>query len=117
MNQLDEEDHNKIIATSNIPAETVFARVNYTKLLNEQDGVEDNSGLMLIKMLVSIGCKSITVYGMDGYTYNIADNYSKNELQLLSSKEQIDRLNFGLKVMKKEFKESYNVKFKGSIPN
>lgn len=112
MNQLDEEDFNKVIATSNIPIETVFARVNYTKLLNEQDGVEDNSGLMLIKMLVSMGCQSITVYGMDGYTYNISDNYSKNELQLLSSKEQIDRLNFGLKVMKKKFKEIYNVKFK-----
>ena len=107
MESLDLNYYYKVIATSNIPNDDVFAKVNYSKLLNDQEYVKDNSGLMLIKLLTMLNC-DITIYGMDGYSYNSEDNYSNNELELTTSKTQIDNLNLGLNIMKKKFG---NVKF------
>lgn len=103
MSQLDKEYSSRVIASSNIPDLNVFAKVDYSSLLNSQEGVEDNSGFMLLKLLKQCHAKSICVYGMDEYKYDSAENYSSNELELVNSEENIDKLNFGLNILKKEY--------------
>lgn len=104
MNELSKEYWNRVISTSNIPNKEVFAQIGYSKLLNDQDYVKDNSGFMLLKLLKLIHCKKVTVVGMDGYSYS-SDNYSSNDLEISTSIDQIDNMNFGMQVEKKRYKE------------
>lgn len=110
MVQLGDDYKNIVISTSNIPETNVFAHINYSLLLNDQDYVRDNSGLMLLKLLNILKCRNIMVFGMDGYTYNASDNYSSNDLELISSKDYIDNINFGMQIIKKQY-EKLGVKF------
>ena len=103
MNELEPKYWNKVISTSNIPNKEVFAQISYSKLLNQQEYVRDNSGLMLLKLLRLTTCKKISVFGMDGYTYNPSDDFSSNELEVSTSKEHIDNMNFGMQIEKKAY--------------
>lgn len=105
MSELNKKYYYKVIATSNIPVSNVYARIKYSLLLNSQEYVKDNSGLMLLKLLSLCECSGINVIGMDGYSYNSEENYYLNELELASSMEQVDNMNLGMQIMKKKFKE------------
>lgn len=75
MSELNKKYYYKVIATSNIPVSNVYARIKYSLLLNSQEYVKDNSGLMLLKLLSLCECSGINVTGMDGYSYNSERNY------------------------------------------
>lgn len=100
----------KVIATSNIPDNNVLGKVSYSKLLNKQSYVRDNSGLMLLKLLKIAQCRSIKVYGMDGYKYNASENYLLDEMEIVNTIEQFDNMNLGMNIIKKEYKK-LGVKF------
>lgn len=109
MNELTLEDHKKIICTSNIPANDVFAKISYSLLKNNTDGVSDNTGLMFLKLLTLCNVKSVVIIGMDGYVYNPADNYLNDELVISSNKYSIDRMNLGIKIEMQKFNEILNI--------
>ena len=73
-------DSSKLIVTSNIKNYGEVWLVNYSNLLNSSDFVSDNSGLMLIKLLINISAKNIILAGMDGFNKNLANNYIDDEL-------------------------------------
>lgn len=77
---LPESRREKCIATSNISSDDVFAKVKYTDLLNNNEFVRNNAGMMLIKCLVNFGVKKIMLAGLDGYSKNIHDNYIIEEM-------------------------------------
>lgn len=60
---------------------------------------------MLLKLLSLCECSGINVIGMDGYSYNSEENYYLNELELASSMEQVDNMNLGMQIMKKNLKK------------
>ncbi|MDD6201941.1 MAG: aldolase catalytic domain-containing protein [Lachnospiraceae bacterium] len=64
------------ILTSNVkvPCEEGFV-VNYASYISEETEIVDNSGLMLLKLLLSIGMKEVYIAGMDGYTASVRQNY------------------------------------------
>lgn len=66
---------NKYIITSNIPVTDVFLKAKYTDLLNDNEFVRDNAGMMLIKFLIKLGVKKIQLAGMDGYLGEAGENY------------------------------------------
>lgn len=68
-------DVTKII-TSNIkvPCEDGFV-VNYASYISDQMDIVDNSGLMLLKLLMSMGIGEVYIAGMDGYSGTISKNY------------------------------------------
>ena len=105
MKEIRKDLYKKVIASSNVPSGNVFAKINYSSLLNKTEYVKDNSGLMLLKLLSLCECSGINVIGMDGYSYNSEENYYLNELELASSMEQVDNMNLGMQIMKKKFKE------------
>ena len=57
----------KCIVTSNIPVDDVYCKVDYVELRNSIEYVEDNAGLMCIKMLINMGFDEIydTNFGAD----------------------------------------------------
>lgn len=77
---LSETSREKCIATSNISSNDVFVKVKYTDLLNNNEFVRDNAGMMLIKYLVSLGVKKVILAGLDGYSKNMQDNYINEEM-------------------------------------
>lgn len=63
----------KKILTSNLrDVDPSDIMVNFASYVSEEDAIYDNSGIMLIKLLMSIGIDSIAIAGMDGY--EIDDN-------------------------------------------
>lgn len=87
----------QLIVTSNIPQSGEDYRVDYSSLLNTQEPVRDNAGLMLIQLLVRLGAKEIWLAGMDGYSHDPDENYLHKELRLSSAQETLDAMNRGMR--------------------
>lgn len=49
--------------------------INYNSFLSRFSEITDNSGLMAIKLLKSLGVKRIKIAGMDGFKENQSENY------------------------------------------
>jgi 4-hydroxy 2-oxovalerate aldolase len=74
---LDQQHLQDVIVTSNIKADDV-AKLNYGSYLNNSE-MADNSALMLLKVLIKLGIKTVTCAGLDGFKSG-NDNYVKTEL-------------------------------------
>ncbi|WP_294379330.1 3-hydroxy-3-methylglutaryl-CoA lyase [uncultured Clostridium sp.] len=93
----DFEKTNLVILTSNIITDNGgYVVIDYNSLLNENFVVADNSGLMLIKLLISLSVKEIYLAGFDGYDLN-NENYLKEELEFIKSGKDIVKINKSIK--------------------
>lgn len=102
----------KLILTSNIKTNQVGKLVvNYNDLLNQFCKVEDNSGLLLIKLLIKCGVKEISFAGFDGYSYEYYSNYATKELNLSMKQKNIKELNRSMKLALEYFNKDINMKF------
>lgn len=101
----------RVIATSNISDFDSEYICDYGKLLNGYEGVEDNAGLMLIKLLVNLKVHSIFIAGMDGYSYNSRDNYYNESMELFNNIKNLDLMNIGMKKFLEEYSKIINIKF------
>jgi 4-hydroxy 2-oxovalerate aldolase len=99
----------KVILTSNISRVTSDKlKINYLDLLNDTDAVRDNSTLMLLKLLAKLNVKKVSLAGLDGYSYDNAQNYAEEDMVLATSNETINDLNKGIaKVLLELNKEIY----------
>ena len=71
----------KCIITSNMKdAETYDFMVNYASYSSKHPEIIDNSGLMLLKLLIAAGVKEVSVAGMDGYTEDSETAYYDTSL-------------------------------------
>lgn len=97
--------YNKVIASSNVPVSNIFAKVNYSSLLNETNYVKDNSGLMFLKLLTLCDINSVKIIGMDGYLYKHSENYISDDMTFILEDDIIDQINLGVKMEIKNLKE------------
>lgn len=76
------DDKQIVVATSNITTENTsnLLVVNYSNLLNEEEIISDNAGLMLFNMLNMLQIREINLAGFDGFTNNILDNYYDDDM-------------------------------------
>ena len=100
----------KIIATSNIKnALDVDLIFNYTSYLSDYSTIIDNGGLMILKILRSIGVKEVSIAGMDGYTVKTkSDNYSET---YISSKETIEQINHDMAIEISKLRKDMKINF------
>ena len=79
--QLSESDYS-IIATSNLTktGKNEFDFVlNYETLLEKAPIVADSATIMIMKVLEKVGCKSIKIAGLDGYSHNSAQMFGDED--------------------------------------
>ena len=107
VSSLPAEKVKEYITTSNLDFSEGI-RVNYASYLCDDASISDDPTLMLINLLMSIGIRTITIAGYDGFSANPDENYfdvrmslgsnieskmKKNDLihkQVLKLKQQID---------------------------
>ena len=84
-----------VIATSNITPMTQDGfsfTVNYGSLIDTETEIVDNSMVMLLKLLASVGCRDVVLAGFDGYT-STASNYFDADKEYDFMKNKADYLN------------------------
>lgn len=101
----------KCIVTSNISTDGMFYRANYHELLNEDEMVSDNAGLMAIKFLSMNSVEEIFLAGFDGYSHDVQENYSDSKLELITKNDVLDALNIGMCKVLKEYSTKVKISF------
>jgi len=110
--ELKDKTGNKLIVTSNIKTDNnVEYIINYVNLLNEIQAVRDNAGLMLIKLMINLGVKSIKLAGYDGYSYDAYTSYAEKDMVFVKRNAVVDALNKGMKRMLSEFSKQVKIEF------
>ena len=109
--QLDSMDNKKLIITSNIKGEEAYFKTKYIDLINNEESVKDNSGLMAIKMLMNFNLNKIYLAGFDGYSYNLEENYYSKKLELISQNNVIDKMNKGMNKILSIYAEEIKIEF------
>ena len=79
--------------------------------MNEFSNVEDNSGLLLIKLLIKCNVKKIVLAGFDGYSYDYALNYARKDLNLPMRQKNIRMLNKNMRLAIEYFSKDIEMNF------
>ena len=108
---LDKKKREKCIVTSNIPADNIYLQTKYKDLLNTEETVRDNAGMMAIKFLMEFGVSEVYLAGFDGYSHDVKDNYADSQLQFISKNAVLDAMNKGMSKVLKEFNRKTHISF------
>lgn len=102
----------KILATTNVESRngTFEFVVNRAPLLETDEEIMDNSFLMLVKFLRSIGVQEINCAGFDGYS-DKEDNYCNPSMEYTFVKREATHLNRHMKKKIAEFREDMTIRF------
>ncbi|MBQ6344015.1 MAG: aldolase catalytic domain-containing protein [Anaerolineaceae bacterium] len=109
--ELPAEKRGKCIATSNIPSDGIYFQVRYRDLLNTQEGVSDNAGLMAVKFLMDYDVASIHLAGFDGYSHDVQDNYENSERAYITKNAVLDAMNVGMRKILTEYSRIIPISF------
>ena len=107
--EFEDSDKSKCIVTSNIPADGVYLQTKYKDLLNQEESVSDNAGLMAIKFLIDYGVKDIYLAGFDGYSHDIRENYGNSEMAFMTRNAVLDAMNIGMEKVLNDYKKSISI--------
>lgn len=85
----------KLIATSNItPTKGSFDYVvDYAGLIDESFEFKDSALVMLLKLMVMLGAKKVTLAGFDGYSRRPGDNFFNMAMEYAFVKDKAEMLN------------------------
>ena len=76
----------KIITTSNMQPDKTDYVINFSSYISKYPEIIDNAGLMILKLLATIGIKEVFIAGMDGYSIDDKINYLDKNLEFDFSK-------------------------------
>lgn len=98
--QLDGSQYSKTISTSNIKSRDTYTSVDYYRLLNTNESVRDNAGLMAIKFVIDeLDICNVFIADLDGYDKDVSMNYENENLALCMSAEIMSKTNDGMMVV------------------
>ena len=109
--ELSESKKNKCIVTSNISADGTYLQVKYSDLLNDEEFVSDNAGLMAIRFLINCGIKKVLLAGFDGYSHDAAENYAYSKMAFITRNTVLDSINAGMNNVLKRYSKEINIIF------
>lgn len=109
--QLPQEIYDRLIATTNIDNDDIKYKVAYEKLVNTEEAVKDNAGIILLNMLLKMGVKKVYVTGIDGYKFDWDENYYDKDLRMQTSKEILQKINCGMRKMINEYRKEIEIHF------
>lgn len=105
------ELYDKLILTTNIKCEGAAFRVSYDKLLNDQEDVEDNAGMMFLKLMLSLNANKVYVVGIDGFSYDMDENYFNEDMKFSLNRDRMRNINYGMKKLIEEYKKLIEIEF------
>lgn len=108
---LAKDKKSKCIITSNIPADNVYLQPEYRDLINDEDAVKDNAGLMAIKFFCDYGVTKVFLAGFDGYTYDVRENYCDKHMEFITRNAVLDAMNDGMTKVLGEYSKKMNIAF------
>jgi len=109
--ELKNEVKNKCIVTSNISTNDAYLQTPYKDLLNNEEAVKDNAGLMAVKFFMNLGVREIYLAGFDGYTHDVKQNYGDSKLEFVSKNAVLDAMNEGMNKILSRYSEKVSIKF------
>ena len=109
--ELDIIKREKCIVTSNIPADNTYLQTKYRDLLNDEETVKDNAGMMAIKFFMEFGISEVYLAGFDGYSHDVKDNYVNNQLAFITKNAILDAMNEGMVKVLNQFNQKVNISF------
>ncbi len=101
----------RMIVTSNISGDQMYLQVKYSDLINSNENVSDNSGLMLINFLRKINVKRIWIAGMDGYFYDVNKNFADSKMNFIAKSAVFDAMNEGIESVLREYAKDISIEF------
>lgn len=103
----------RIIATSNVTKScgTFDFQLDYETLIDRTAVFPDNSFIMLLKVMLKIGIKRVSLAGFDGYSSNRLTNYYSSEMEYNFAKQKGDEINAYVNKMLPVFKEQLEINF------
>ena len=109
--ELDVRKMSKCIVTSNITSDQVYFQTKYRDLLNDEEAVRDNAGLMAIKFLMDYGVKEIFLAGFDGYSHDSKENYANVSMEFITKNALLDAMNIGMSKVLKQYSRDIKISF------
>lgn len=103
----------QIIVTSNISVNDTrnVMVVDYNELLNENEYITDNSGMMILNLLRKAGAKDVYLAGYDGFSENIMDNYYRDKLISGSTKNDLINISDAIREKINLMRSYINIEF------
>ena len=108
---LPEKRRNRCICTTNIAEKGVYLSVPYKDLINTVDDVCDNAGLMAVNLLIKCGVKKVVMAGFDGYSMDLENNYSKQNVISAVNRRMVNRINGGMQIVLSEYAKKISLEF------
>lgn len=109
---LSTEEKKRAIITSNIPYDNVFYQASYKDLLNDNEFVSDNAGMMAIKLFINYGVKRIFLAGFDGYSHDESDaNYYDSNMEIVARNAVLQKINQGMMACLRQFNKIIPIVF------
>ena len=109
--ELDERFYPQCIVTNNVPANDVYLRTSYRELVNNEEAVRDNAGLMAVKFFIGYGVNHILLAGFDGYTHDVRENYGNSQMELIMRNSVLDAMNAGMSKVFREYAGEIKLEF------
>ena len=109
--ELNDKEREKCIVTSNFTAEGVYLQTKYRDLLNNEEAVMDNAGLMAIRFFANQNVSEIVLAGFDGYTHDSKENYGSSEMELYMRNAVLDAMNVGMCRVLEDYCKSIKISF------
>lgn len=109
--ELDVNKRDKCIVTSNISANNVYLQTKYRDLLNNEEAVKDNAGLMAMQFLIAYGVTDVYLAGFDGYSHDASENYGKSQMAYITRNAILDAMNEGMVKVLRSYADEVNIHF------
>lgn len=93
MNIQDNTEIKKIVTSNLREAKNYNYMINFASYSADSVEIMENSGIMCINMLISLGIKDVAVAGMDGYNVSNSTNYVNSGLEYAFSQEELKKRN------------------------
>lgn len=108
-----QQEGKKIITTSGMcscTAENIYL-IDYEKWITVENGVQDSSGIVALKLMKACGASELLLAGFDGFSANINDNYHDKSMRRPVSEEQAARRNEYFRTYVKRLRTTMPVTF------
>ncbi len=103
-----QEIHVPVITTSNINSNYEYD-VPYNILLNSNEKVKDNAGLMCIKLMINLQINEIFVAGFDGYSSIDNSDFAFNDIHIQNNSQYMNKTNDSINSVLNEYKKSIKI--------